>query len=138
MLCGHLLLFSFFAKYNKYFKTPSPPPKLPTHLHPAPKGSLFKKEKQECNLSETCPFQRNKVCFNFIHVTYLFAVISCGKPPTPVNGVEVNKNNAYIYGGSVEFACKADNYTLEGQSKIFCQETKLWSSLGPHCWGKFQ
>ena len=67
-------------------------------------------------------------------VTYFFAVKSCGDPGTPLNGLQVNVKNGYNYGGSVEFACK-DNYTLSEKKKIYCEETKDWSSPIPKCWG---
>ncbi len=73
-------------------------------------------------------------CIFDFPVTYLFAVISCGDPGTPLHGKQTNVKNGYNYGGSVEFICK-DNYTLSGRSKIYCEETKDWSSPNPRCWG---
>ena len=68
-------------------------------------------------------------------LTYLFTVISCGDPGTPLNGQQADVKNGYNYGGSVKFTCK-DNYTLSGKSEINCEETKDWSSPIPKCWGK--
>lgn len=61
----------------------------------------------------------------------------CEDPGTPVNGKQANVKDDYYYGGSVEFACK-DNYTLGGESTIYCEETKKWSSPIPKCWGTFK
>ncbi|XP_078348139.1 protein lev-9-like isoform X2 [Oculina patagonica] len=60
-------------------------------------------------------------------------IISCGDPGTPLHGKQTNVKNGYNYGSSVEFICN-DNYTLSGRSKIYCEETKDWSSPNPRCW----
>jgi len=66
-------------------------------------------------------------------VTTSCKIIHCGNPGTPLNGKQVNVQNNYNYGGSVEFTCN-DNYTLAGKRKISCEETKDWSSPIPRCW----
>ena len=73
--------------------------------------------------------------YKSLHVIHLFTVINCGDPGTPLNGQQADVKNGYSYGGSVKFTCK-NNYTLSGESEIFCEETKDWSSSIPKCWGK--
>ena len=75
------------------------------------------------------------VCLYLVDISYFVLVIHCGDPGTPLNGKQVNVQNKYNYGGSVEFACNA-NYTLAGKRKITCEETKDWSSSIPRCWGE--
>ena len=68
---------------------------------------------------------------------YLFLVISCGDPGTPLNGKKINVKINFNFGGSVEFACN-DNYTMAGNRVIQCEEDKDWNLPIPRCFGKPQ
>ncbi|CAH3170926.1 unnamed protein product [Porites evermanni] len=59
-------------------------------------------------------------------------IISCADRGSPINGKKVNAKNKYNYGDTLKFECN-DNYTLEGNRQIKCEETKDWSGALPYC-----
>jgi len=62
---------------------------------------------------------------------FLFAEVHCEAPGIPENGM-IQGTAPYKAGDVVQFSCN-QQYALEGQPVIACQENGRWSGSVPKC-----
>ena len=66
--------------------------------------------------------------------------VYCGRPPQIKNGKHTNSyRNIFEYNELVTYTCNPSNgpdeYSLVGESKLFCSAPGKWSSAPPQCKG---
>lgn len=67
-------------------------------------------------------------------LNYLLAVISCGDPGVPANGMRYGDD--YVVGQNVTYMCQP-GYTMEANSSLIrtCTSNGTWSGVIPTCKG---
>lgn len=72
----------------------------------------------------------------FFNPNFFFAVINCGDPGVPANGVRFGSD--FTYNHTVSFQC-SPGYTMDADraSSLTCTKDRTWNGTKPHCRGIF-
>lgn len=71
----------------------------------------------------------------FLHPEFVSAVINCGDPGVPANGLR--QGNDFIYNRTARFHCSPGfNMDADRASTLICTKDRTWNGTKPHCKGK--